>query len=459
MKSDKFAEKQIRQWVDTFPVLKKMMALEPVFWVNPEYLNFTKQLESSLLVTKQKVNDAFNDFKAFSGYIAKAFPETEQEQGIIESDLIHIGSMKQSLENFLGVKIPGQVYLKKDSHLAVSGSIKARGGFYEVLKHAQNLAIENGVIQPGTDISIFHSGKFKNFFSQYAIGVGSTGNLGLSIGIMGKALGFKVYVHMSADAKQWKKDKLRSIGVILIEHRADYSTAVEHGRNQAASNPNMYFVDDENSENLFLGYAVAARRLEAQLRKQNIRVCDTHPLFVYLPCGVGGAAGGITLGLKQIFKDNVHCFFAEPTHSPCVLLGLMTGEHDKICVRDFGIDNLTKADGLAVGRPSGFVAKVIENIISGVYTLGDNDLYRLLAMLKDRANIYMEPSALASMAGPARLFNDLEGKNYMDQHNLMSVMDNAAHIVWGTGGSMVPHMLGQADYARGKNLLLSAGHE
>ncbi|MBU1340020.1 MAG: D-serine ammonia-lyase [Proteobacteria bacterium] len=453
MVTDTPAEKSIRQWTQAFPAIEQIMALDPVFWANPDYLNFTRKLESSLLISKKEVLDALNDFELFSGYIAKQFIETKPLKGIIESDLVEIHSMKSVMENFWGIDIPGRLFLKKDSHLAVSGSIKARGGFYEVLKHAQNLAVKNGMIQPKRDVSIFFSKKFKDFFSHHAIGVGSTGNLGLSIGIMGKSLGFDVYVHMSADAKQWKKDTLRSLGVIVIEHSADYSKAVEHGRQQAENDPDMYFVDDENSRNLFLGYAVAGQRLAAQLKHQNVRVDETHPLFVYLPCGVGGSPGGITLGLKQIFKDNVHCFFAEPTHSPCVLLGLMTKAHDTISVQDFGIDNLTAADGLAVGRPSRFVGNVIQNIIAGIYTLEDDDLYRLLALLKDCANIYMEPSALASMAGPLKLFQDREGQKFIARHHLASLMGNATHIVWGTGGSMVPQDIKKADYDMGKTLL------
>ncbi len=297
---------------------------------------------------------------------------------------------------------------------------------------------EAGLIDPATPYDQLLEPKAREFFARHSVQVGSTGNLGMGIGIMSAALGFKAVVHMSADAKQWKKDLLRSRGVDVREYAGDYGAAVQAGRAVSDADPTSYFVDDENSRDLFLGYAVAARRLAPQLASRNVTVDANHPLFVYLPCGVGGAPGGIAFGLKQVFGDAVHCFFVEPTQAPCMLLGMATGLHSKISVHDAGLSGLTQADGLAVGRPSGFAGGVMESLLSGIFTVDDMVLPTYLRELYSTEGIFVEPSAAAAFAGPARLMTEPATKDYLARHGLDPFMADATHIAWATGGALVP---------------------
>lgn len=435
------------KWIEKLPLLSEIAERKEVLWRNPLNGDSAAGIAQSG-ITASEVEDASNRLKRFAPYIENVFPETANSKGIIESPITPIPTMKQSLATKYDTQIPGELLLKKDNALPISGSIKARGGIYEVLKHAETLAIEHGLIKMDEDYTKFAEPEFRNLFAKHKIAVGSTGNLGLSIGIMSAKLGFNVTVHMSADAKQWKKDLLREKGVTVVEYADDYSKAVEEGRRQAEADPLCHFVDDENSLDLFLGYAVAGERVAAQLNEQGVKVDNDHPLFVYLPCGVGGGPGGVAFGLKLQFGDAVHCFFAEPTHSPCMTIGMMTGLHDKVSVADFDLDNQTAADGLAVGTPSGFVGKRIEPILEGCYTISDDTMFELLIMLADTEDIRLEPSALAGMTGPIQTIRDQVP---------FAESPTATHLVWATGGSMVPETEMNMYYGIGKAITEESG--
>lgn len=407
-----------------YPAIKQMQAYEPIFWKN---LNYKKEAE--LPVGVEHIFDAEARFQRFAPYFEVAFPETLPTHGILESPLLKMDKMKAVLNAEAKNQVKGDLYLKADNYLPISGSIKSRGGIYEVLKFAEKVAMKHGEIVYGDNYAKLNEPRFKDLFGQYGIVVGSTGNLGLSIGIVACKLGFRTSVHMSSDAAQWKKDMLREKGVNVVEYNDNFTHAITEARKSAEADPMAYFIDDEGSYDLFLGYSVAAVRLQAQLKAQNIKVDAEHPLFVYLPAGVGGSPSGVAFGLKKIIGENVHPIFAEPTHIPSVSLGMMTGLNDQISVYDAGIDGVTKADGLAVGRPSRIAGKMMDTLLYGIQTFDDQKMMKNVAELHDSENVDVEPSAASGFT----ILDDVQAQLEQDYP-----MENASHIVWATGGSMVP---------------------
>lgn len=420
------------------PVVADAILHKETFWKNPD--RKSGALKAITEITSEMVEDTRMRMERFAPYLAKVFPETASAQGRIESELRSIEKMKQFLNEQFHSEIKGKLLLKMDSHLPISGSVKARGGIYEVLKHAEDLALRDGGLSLTENYAVLAEEKYRKFFSNYTVQVGSTGNLGMSIGIMNATLGGKTIVHMSADAQQWKKDLLRKKGVTVIEYAEDYGAAVARGRKQSEQDKNSYFVDDEQSKDLFLGYSIVGQRLKKQLEDQNIPVDEDHPLFVYIPCGIGGAPGGITYGLKQALGDHVHCFFTEPVNACCMLLGMATGLHNQISVHDFGISGKTQADGLAVARPSALVGKLMVPLLSGISTIQDDHLYPLMGGLLRMEKIFIEPSSCASFG----MFIHPEFLEcYVKQEGLEDKMSHATHIAWATGGNMVPESVRQ----------------
>lgn len=384
-----------------------------------------------------------------AGLLERVFPELEASRGRLSSALDRIDRFQQAR---MPTARAGTWFVKRDDALPVAGSIKARGGFHEVLSWVEQIAHEAGLLPPGADRSLLASASARAVLAQYTLAVGSTGNLGLAIGLIGTGLGLRAVVHMSADAKDWKKQRLRDRGIEVVEHAGDYAAAVAAGRALAQGNPRIHFVDDEQSEALFLGYAAAAQELQAQLRQAGRAVDADHPLFVYIPCGVGGAPGGVLHGLKRLFGPNVHGFFVEPVAAPCMLVQLAAGCERPVSVYDLGLDNQTEADGLAVGLASPLVAPQMVSRLSGVFTVDDDTLYRDAWQLEQTQGIYLEPSAAAGVRGPSWVLDSPPGRQYLQRHDLLPHLASATHVIWGTGGSLVPETIRQAFRARGQAL-------
>lgn len=408
--------------------LADLRSATPQLWINPQRGASAADAAAeakSFALGPADMQAAQDRITRFAPLLAKLFPELTTSQGKIESALNPVPAMQRAL----GLPLErGRLWVKADHSLPIAGSIKARGGFHEVLEWAESLAVLHGRLPSGGvgDYGSLSAPSVRELFARHQVAVGSTGNLGMAIGVLAAALGFRTVVHMSTDAKAWKKDRLRQHGVQVIEHTGDYEEAVAQGRRMAATDPLCHFVDDERSLSLFVGYSAAALHFKTQLQEQGLVVDVQHPLLVYLPCGVGGAPSGIAWGLHQLYGEHVHCFFAEPVQSPCFLVQMLAEPGSHPSVYDFGLTNQTQADGLAIPRASLLAANAMRNILAGIFTVQDPTLFEHLALLHRSEGMRIEPSAAAGFSGPLHLC----------RHALASAGTN--HVVWTTGGLLVP---------------------
>lgn len=390
---------------------------EATVWVNPQR-RAAGDVLPSLPLQWSDVAQAVERWQRFSPLLAILFPELEASAGQIESPLLPLGpSLAQRVAGR-----PAGVYLKADHLLPLTGSVKARGGVYEVLWFAEQVATAVGLPR---DYREFAATAWRERFAACTLVVGSTGNLGFSVGLMARALGFEAEVHMSSDASAWKKQRLRALGVKVVEHAADYTAAVAAARASAGARPRCHFVDDETSRHLFLGYAASCLELRAQLVAAGVTVDATHPLTVYLPCGVGGAPGGIAFGLEHVFADVVHCVFVEPVESPCMLVQLASGSVESVSVYDVGRTNRTVQDGLACAAASLLAAATMRELVRGVVTVADARSLEWVRAAWTDSQLRLEPSAAAALAAVA-------------PWQRSAGIPHGTHLIWTTGGGLLP---------------------
>ena len=108
-------------------LLKEVAKGKEVVWIN-ENLEKTEDAMAKINITMADIDDAEARLARFAPFLMKKFPETIPTNGLIESPLTYIPNMQKKLEEHYDTKIPGKMFLKQDSHLAISGSVKACGG-------------------------------------------------------------------------------------------------------------------------------------------------------------------------------------------------------------------------------------------------------------------------------------------------------------------------------------------
>ena len=87
---------------------------------------------------------------------------------------------------------------------------------------------------------------------------------------------------------------------------------------------------------------------------------------------------------------------------------------------------------MAVARMSGFVARVMRNMLAGVFTVDDISLFRWLLLAHETQGLRLEPSATAGFAGPEFVVKHPQGRAFCERLNIADHLSQATHIVWTT---------------------------
>jgi len=391
---------------------------QPTTWLRPENV--------PAVITMADVAAAQARFRRFEPVLRRLFPESGWD-GRIRSPLVDFAPTQPAALH--------RLLVKSDHALPMTGSIKARGGVHELLCQIERIGVAEGLLPDGVSYEALTTPTARDCLSRHLVVVASTGNLGFSIGLVARAFGLSAEVHMSHDAKAWKKERLRKLGATVVEHDCDFNETVERARRASVGRARTHFVDDETSRELFLGYAAAAHELSEQLLDRGIRVSAERPLFVYLPCGVGGAPGGVTFALKQLFGNACVCVFAEPVGAASMLAALCTGASAPVHVTKLGLGTHTIADGLAVHSASPLVLSTVGHMIDAAVAVTDESMVAWIRRAWHDAGLRLEPAAAA---GFAALEPFIEAARGASANSTLSRWQNAVHVVWTTGGSLLP---------------------
>lgn len=175
------------------------------------------------------------------------------------------------------------------------------------------------------------------------------GNHGLALAWAAGRTGCRARIFVGRDVDDGRLDRIRSAGGEIEVIDGTYDDAVLAAERLAADNPTVLLVTDTDYDGnrpvaraIMAGYALLA---EEAWRDGLAQQTPTH---VFLHCGVGTMAAGITAGLwRRMTPRTPRVITVEPVTAACVMASLKTGKPVQV-----EGDLRTRMAGLACGRPS-----------------------------------------------------------------------------------------------------------
>jgi cysteine synthase A len=197
---------------------------------------------------------------------------------------------------------PRVIYAKAEN-LNMTGSIKDR-----MALHVLRVGYASGVLQPGAPIA-----------------EATSGNTGISLAAVGRALGHPVTIFMPDWMSQERKDLIRSLGAkirLVSREEGGFLGSIRMAEDFAAGMPGAFLPRQfSNKDNVAAHAQTTGPEIWSQLRSHGLL-----PDAFVAGVGTGGTIMGVGTFLKQAHAK-VRLYPLEPANSPTLSTGHKVGKH------------------------------------------------------------------------------------------------------------------------------------
>jgi threo-3-hydroxy-L-aspartate ammonia-lyase len=221
----------------------------------------------------------------------------------------------------------------------------------------------------------------------------SSGNHAQAVALVSKLLGIKATIVMPRDAPASKLAATRGYGAEVVLYDRYGESRDEIGE-RLVRERGALLVPPFDDEKIMAGAGTAAAELLED-------VPDLDSLVV--PVSGAGLIAGSATAAKHL-RPQITVYGVEPATANDTALSLEKGERVEIPVPR------TVADGLQVPSPGRLTFPVVQETVSAILLVSDEEMIETLAWMLERMKVLLEPSGVAGAAAVRHRKADFAGK-------------------------------------------------
>lgn len=249
-----------------------------------------------------------------------------------------------------------EIYLKCEFMQEV-GSFKIRGASNKILSYLEKNAKPESLV------------------------TASSGNHGLAIAYLAKALGMKAIIFVPEIATKRKIEKIASLGA-EIRIKGKYSDEAALYAEKFAEENHSLFVHAFDDLEVIAGQGTIGLEIIDQIGNVD---------SIIVPVGGGGLIAGIATAVKSI-DESIKIVGVQSKGNPSFYEALKQGKIVEIK------DSKTIAEGIAVRKIGKYVFDLVKDKVDSVVLVSDEEIIRAMKFLLEKEGLIIEPSAAASIA-------------------------------------------------------------